>query len=809
MKQFDKDLSRRSLVGAASLAALAMVGCAGQPQQSQGAGQQGEVPDEIWQEPEGEIVNSFCATNCAGCCNLKFHVKDGEITFVESDAQGDPALGSVQARACLKGRSHREWLSHKDRLNYPMKRTGARGSGEFEQITWEEALDTIAEQMKRIRETYGPEAIAYLSIWYANNGLMLADSVVKRMLATTGGYLNFPSTASYSTGQAKAASLYTYGIPAPVAGGTLGGAELDENQIVLFFGNAVGDTRLSGVGFANEVTVEKERHNLRCIYIDPRRSNIVSNQDNEWIPIRPGTDAALVAGIAHVLISEGLVAEEFLHTYCVGYDEETLPEGAAANTSYKAYVMGTGYDMVEKTPAWASGITLIPEQRIVDLAHELAAVEKVFVTQGFGPARRANGEQNSRSIMVLAMLLGQIGKPGTHNGQELGMNKYGIASFPKGENPCTISLPTYVWPDAVDDPASITPEQHDLVGADTFPGIKMIFGYGASILTNQHGDVKRNHRILQDESKCEFIVMSELFMTDACKYADILIPDLAAQELLNITEAGFQENARVIQYAKPIYDPKFERRDIYEVCADICERFGVREEFTQGKTREDWLREMYEAGRETYPQLPTWDEGFEMGIFKEQAPATVANAAFIADPEANPLPTPSGKMEIYSSRLVDLQAKRRVYEPDAVITGVPTYNSEFWGYEDCTDEYPLLLCDYHPAQAVNSSLQNVETLREGWHETLWINPIDAEPRGLVSGDKVLVSNENGKLLIEAKVTGRIIPGTVCMPQGLLWDESAGDGIDHGGCVNTLCSGRASLISRNSPSHSCICQVEKY
>ena len=803
MENERKSFSRRAFVGAG--AALTGLACAG----GTTAASLFSAGEAYVQAQSEQVVSTFCATNCAGCCNLKFHMQDGEIAYVETDNEGDPAFGSIQARACLKGRSHRVWLSRSDRLDYPMKRVGKRGEGKFERISWDEALDTIAEEMKRIREQYGPQAIAYLSVWYANNGLMLADSVIKRMLAMTGGYLNFPSTSSYSTGQAKAASLYTYGAPAPVGAGTLRNADLTDGQIVIFFGNAVGDARLSGVGFANEVTYEKERNNLRVIYVDPRCSNITTNQDNEWIPIRPGTDAALVAGIAHVLITEGLVATDFLHTYCVGFDEETLPEGAPENTSYMAYVMGTGYDKVEKTPAWASRVTQIPEQKIVDLAHELAAAPRVFVTQGFGIARRSNGEQNSRSVMLLAMLLGQMGVPGTHDGRELGMNKYSIASFPKGDNPCKVSLPTYLWPTAVDDPQSITPEEHDLVGADTFSGIKMLLGYGAQIMTVQHGDVQRTHRILSDETKCEFIVMSELFMTDACKYADILLPDLAAQEVMNVTEAGFQENARVIQFASPIYEPKCERRDIYEVCADICERFGVRDEFTEGKTREEWLRQLYEAGRKKYPQLPTWDEGWQKKIFKEDPPAVVSQAKFIADPVANPLPTPSGKIEIYSARLAKLEAKRRVHEPDCSISPVPVYDPAFNGFEDCTEDYPLLLSDYHPAQAVNSSLQSVDVLRKGFRETLWINPIDAESRGIKTGDTVLVSNEIGKLTIEVRVTNRIIPGTVTMPQGMLFDNSKGDGIDHGGCVNTLCTSRATLISRNNPSHSNVCQVSKY
>ena len=149
----------------------------------------------------------------------------------------------------------------------------------------------------------------------------------------------------------------------------------------------------------------RDRH-ARVICIDPRRSDIATNHDVEWIPIRPGTDAALVAGIAHELIASGLVDVEFLHKYCVGYDEETLPEGAPANSSYYAYIMGTGYDMVEKTPAWAAAITQIPEQRIIDLAHEIGEAKPCYICQGWGPQRRTNGETAARAIMLLPQLVG-------------------------------------------------------------------------------------------------------------------------------------------------------------------------------------------------------------------------------------------------------------------------------------------------------------------------------------------------------------------------------------------------------------------
>jgi Tat-targeted selenate reductase subunit YnfE len=367
-----------------------------------------------------------------------------------------------------------------------------------------------------------------------------------------------------------------------------------------------------------------------------------------------------------------------------------------------------------------------------------------------------------------------------------------------------------LWTRAIEDPTSLSPEEHDLGGVDKLKhGIKLIFNFASNLMTTQHSDVRHTFELLEDESNVEFIVTFDLQMTSTALYSDIVLPDLSTQETLNITNMGVYENDFRVQFGKPIYEPKFERRDFYEVCGDIAKKLGVYDAFSdKGKTREDWVRELYEQGRGMYPQLPTWDKGFEMGIYREPTPQVIAFEAFIADPVANALPSASGKIEIYSESLVALQERRSKFE-DCNILPIPAYDPAFNGFEDCTEEYPLLLSGFHPPSSVNSSLQKVEITQNVYKHVLWVNPVDAEPRGIKDGEQVLVSNEQGKLLIHAKVTPRIIPGTVAMSVGTYFDGSKGDGIDRGGCINTLTTQRPTAISRANPQHSNICQIQRF
>ena len=805
-------VSRRTFVkgsalaglGAAAMGATSMFGCA---TQDAGSDADENLAATGTEPVADEIIWTHCAVNCGSCCALQCHVQDGEIKYVESDNTGDATLGEPQLRACLRGRSIRRWLQSPDRLNKPLKRVGKRGEGKFEEISWEEALDTIASEMKRIRETYGDEA---MTVHYSSGVCQgqVQAAPVNRLMNLTGGYLNY--YGSYSSAHISAAGTYTYG------GGTYGSSFLtiQPGELVVMFGDSPADTRMGGGAHTNDFAYIRESTGCRVINIDPRMTDTTCGQGGEWIPIRPGTDGALCAALAYEIINNGWADEEFLHKYCVGYDEETLPESAKGkNASYKDYILGNGPDGTPKTPAWAAAITLIPEQRIIDLAREMHEADPVYICQGYGPQRRANGEITARAIMVLPQLLGQIGKPGTTDGRREGSVSVGLGMLPAGDNPVATKIPTFEWPNAILHGEELTALNAGVQGVDKMSSsIKFIWNYAGNCLTNQHSDINYTHEILSDESLVEFIVTSEVFMTDSAKYSDIIIPDLTSQEQISITSDGYADNMIAVIFGSPVYEPKFERRGIYEVCADLADRLGVGDEFTEGKTREDWLREIYDTAREANAEkgmdMPTWDEGYAMGVWKMKPEPKISLAEFIADPEANALPTPSGKIEIYSETLAGFEETWELAD-DEVVTALPIYDPGFLGYEACTEEYPLQITGFHYKAHTHSSYANNEVIQTAAHHVAWVNPIDADARGIKDGDTIRVFNDCGEILIEAKVTPRVIPGNVSIPQGMWHDaDMTGDKVDKGGCINTLTKYRPTPLAKANPQHSNIGQIAK-
>ena len=460
----------------------------------------------------GETVrHSACLVNCGSRCPLKVIVKDDRIVRIEpEDAKDDAIFGEHQIRPCLRGRSSRWRVYSPDRVKYPMKRVGKRGEGKFKRISWEEATAFIAAELTRVTEKYGREAIYYnyqSGAYYHTQG----TPAWKRLLNLTGGYLNYHNT--YSTAQIASATPYTHG---KYMGSHF--TQIAHSDLVVLFGLNLSETRMSGGGQVEELRRALETSKAKVVIIDPRYTDSVITEHAEWLPIRPTTDAALVAGIAHTLISENLINEADVNKYCVGYDSRSLPATAAPNASYKDYVMGTGNDGIVKTPEWAAEITGIPAIRIKQLAREIASARACYICQGWGPQRHANGEQTVRAIQTLPAITGHFGRPGTNNGNWPYGTPYGVPSLPTGTNPVTTSIPCYLWTDAILNPEKMTATTMGVKGVDKLKtGIKLFINQAGNALLNQHGDINRTRKILADEALCETIVVIENHMTPLCE----------------------------------------------------------------------------------------------------------------------------------------------------------------------------------------------------------------------------------------------------------------------------------------------------
>lgn len=837
------DISRRSFMkwSGAVAGTATLVGTAtylGMPGQAQADGR-ADVDKTVW---------SACTVNCGSRCPVRLQVKDGTIVRVLSDNTGDDKLGSQQVRACVRGRSIRHRIYNPDRLKKPMKRKAGtkRGDGEWEEISWNQALDEIAEKMKQIKSDYGNEAF-YIQYGTGTLGATMACSwppdgtAFARLMNTWGGYLDHYS--DYSTTEITQAYPYFYG-------GWISGNSLDDarnSKLQVMFGNNPLETRMSGGGQTFVTQQTKKQSLVPTIIIDPRLSDTAVALGDEWVPLRPGTDAALIAGMIHVMLKEKLHDQAFLDKYCIGFDEQHMPAGAPKNASYRSYIEGKGPDGVEKTPQWAADICGVPASRIITLARKIAGAKPCTISQGWGPQRHANGENTARAIFLLAAVTGNIGIPGGGTGGREGAPGLPISQpFNYGiTNPSNKIISVFSWLDAIEH----GPEMDTFnsgVGEKPGPGvraikvpvddkgvptntkleqpIKMLWQYGSNSLVNQTGDNNRSVEILRDDSKCELIVVCDIQMTVSARYADYVLPGTSAAEEFDLHPG---ENASPMAYgilSEQAIEPLGEAKSVFDICTELAQRLGTEQKFTEGKTREQWLRQAVEETRKEDPDIPDYDTWKKMGLYRKYAGPVVPLADFRKDPVANKLDTPSGKIEIYSSRLAAMAEKwtfdkfRPKLEGD-VLKPLPEFVATWEGAVEAktNEKYPLQMIGHHYKQRTHSSYGNVDWMKEAHPQSIWINPIDAEERGIKNGDQVFVYNERGTVRIEAKVTPRIAPGVTSLPQGAWYDPSGTERpsganpdkpVDIAGSVNTLTSHHPSPLAKGNAVHTTLVQVVK-
>lgn len=744
-----------------------------------------------------KIIPTSCIHNCGGRCLLKAHVKDGVLVRLTTDDSPDTEQ-FPQARACLKGRAQRQRLYDPNRLQYPMKRVSKRGEGRFARISWDEAFDTIAGQLQRIRQMYGNEAIHLLYgtgvYGQISQSWITPDmgGALPRFLHMFGGYLGYYNT--YSSACFSYSAPYTYGV-------TDGNSpdDLVNSKLIVLFAENMAETRMGGAGAAYYLKLAKDK-GAKVVVVDPRYSDTASALADEWIPIRPTTDNALIDAIAYVILTENLHDQTFLDTYCLGFDEEHMPPGIPAGNSYRSYLLGLSDDKTVKTPAWAERITAVPRNSIVSLARQIGRTKPACLLQGLGWQRHAYGEQPVRALPVLAAMTGSTGKKGGGPGLRLGGHKVPMGWVPAGTNPVQASISCYMWPEAILRGKEMTAADGVQGAAGLTTDIKMIWSYASNILINQHSDCNGTARILQDESKCEFILVHDVLMTPSAKFADILLPDATHFEREDITT--YSSGIGYAIYHQKVVEPMYECKDIYTVTAELANRLGFGDQFTEGKTEQDWLRECVKVAQDKDPHFPAFEDFRRQGIYKA-APLepVIAYEQQIADPVNHPFQTPSGKIEIFSPRLWEKNNLRK-------IPAVPKYVPAWEGPNSPRKaKYPLQCIGYHCKQRVHSTFDNIPWTEEAAKQEVWISPGDAEERGIMNGDPVKVFNDRGAMIIAAKVTPRIMPGVAAIPQGAWWSPDS-LGIDRRGNINTITKYHPTPLAKGNPQHTNLVQIER-
>ena len=552
--------------------------------------------------------------------------------------------------------------------------------------------------------------------------------------------------------------------------------------------------------------------------VDPRYSDSMAKLGDEWVPIRPGSDGALIAAIAYVLMNEGLVDQPFVDTHCLGFDEEHMPEGVPAGNSYRAYIMGEGPDKTVKTPQWAETITGYPAEKIIRLAREIGSTKPCCVIQGWGPQRHANGDTMSRSIAMLAILTGNVGIAGGGSGSAESVSQIGFPRMPEGTNPVKTRISFYTWVNAIDDYTQVTAKKMGLRNKEKLDhGIKFLWNSSGNALINQHSDINGTRKILEDESKCECIVVVENRMTASAKFADILLPSVTPLEQDDIIQQGYQVDQSSLLIARKAIEPLFETRSQYDICAALSEKIGkllgqpdLAAKYTEGRSQLDWVKHLYAQARAKKPELPeSFDEASKIGLFKWfPMPQKVAFKAFRDDPAANPLKTPSGKIEIFSKRLWDLNQTWELPEGDAIYA-IPVHEKTWEGpcdYEGMK-KHPFQLIGHHYKGRAHSSYANIPWLEQVAPQQLWMNEADAAQRGIRHDDMVKVFNDRGAVVVRVKVTPRIMPGVLSLPQGA-WYTPDKNGVDQGGCINTLTKTHMTPLAKGNPQHTNLVDVVK-
>jgi len=775
------------------------------------------VPES--QFPTSEIRVGCPAHNCGGRCLLIAHVENERITRLDADDRPD-SLAAPQLRACPRGRAYLGRQYHPDRLLHPLKRVGERGEGKFEQISWDEALDTIAGEFERIKAKYGNGAL-FVPYGTGSYNQLNGSHVARRLMNLFGGCLGIYN--SYSWAAINAAT--------PTVWGTLvtGNQRQDwlNSRYILMWGWNPAEMR---DGTNSDYFIKLARQNgARVVCIDPRHSLSAAALADEWIPIRPGTDAAMMSAMAYVMLAESLLDIAFIRKYCLGWDAACMPPGHENDESYSDYLLGFR-DGIPKTPEWAEAITAVPAETIARIAREYATLKPAVLYQGYGMQRRAYGEQVVRAGCTLAAITGNFGiSGGWASGLGLQAPDGGglWTVFPTGENPVKAAIPVFLWTETVLRGKSMT-QADGIIGADHLDNdIKLIYAVATNCLINQHANVNRSVEILRDESKVEILVVQDNFLTPTGKFADIILPACTQFETWGV-EDGWKFSDEVILQPK-LVEPPGDCKSDYQICAEIAERLGIGEAYTEGRDEKDWVEWCLNVYRSTrFPDLPTLDEFIEKNLGAWSNPVTnpaIAFEDFRRDPESHPLNTPSGKIEIFSKQLYDFG------NPDEV-PPIPKYIQEWESpYRDSltaehaenaekikknsarsalsvVKNYPLQALGHHNLARVHSTHANNAWLNEAFPQRVFINPIDAAERNIIDGDLVRVWNERGELVIPARVTPRILPGVVDIPQGAWWAPNE-KGVDFGGCINVLTSERWTPFAFGTAQHTIMVQVENF
>jgi anaerobic dimethyl sulfoxide reductase subunit A len=803
---------------------------------------------------QGKWVAAACWHNCGGRCVNKVYVVDGVVVRQKTDDTHPDSPDFPQMRGCARGRSQRRVVFGADRLKYPMKRKNwapgggnkeLRGRDEWVRISWDEALTIVASEIKRIKETYGNEAI------FLPSGDEIANT-----LSLYGGYIPSP-WGGVSRG--------TWTVSAALIGANSWGVndrlEYRKSKLIVMWGK---NPIWSSGGNPAYNFLQAKKAGAKFIFVDPYYNDSAIALADEWIPIRPATDTTLLLSIAHVLLTEDdpsnnpLIDWDFLNRGTIGFDKDHLPEGADPEDNFKDYVLGLdasggsapqGHkNFPAKTPEWAAGICGVPPTKIRWFAREIATTKPTAFLCAYSPARVNEAQSIPQAFMTIGAMIGSMGVPGGGVGPIV----HGRDCDRASEAPPLIKLGSS-GVTAVKNPLASNKINLNEIWSAILKGkitdasvekkdfnIQLIYHGNRNTLLTTVGlaDGIAAHR------KVEFVVAHNYVLAPSAAYADVVLPVTTWWERYGGFDGSLSFSEKMLFYSQ-VTNPLFEAKDDSWIGVEIGKRLGLdpqdifpvalnQQIYNQlagakvitadGANYETLLtltaEDISALGVEGQPQtgrIPFKDLK-EKGVFQiERHPGDalgyIAYKAFRDDPENHPLTSASGKLEIHCQALVDVVNSHGWTK----IRPIPTYIPPTEGYEatysdwqnKVKGDYPLQLYTIHYARRSHTIFDHVQQLRRAFPQEFFINTIDAEARGIKNGDTVLIKSRHGQTIRPAYVTERIMPGVVDLPHGAwveVFDETAG--IDKAGSDNFI-TAAIPTVEGHEGFNSVNVQVEKW
>ena len=684
------------------------------------------------------------------------------------------------------------WLEKRDRAQ--------RGSDSFVEVSWNEALKLVAEELKRVRAERGPAGIFGGSYGWSSAGRFHhARTQVRRFLFAGGGCTD--QVGNYSWGAAQFILPHVIGTYEPVAGRVTDWRSVaDHTRLILAFGGLALKNGQIASGGAGEHSMEKwlreaKARGIEFVVISPTRADAPDFLDARWLPIRPNTDTAMMLGMAHTLLAESLHDAAFLDSHCSGFGP------------FRRYLAGDE-DGTPRSADWAAPICGIDADTIRSLARR-AAGTRSLITLAWALQRAQHGEQPYWMAIALAAMLGQIGLPG--GGFAFGhgsMNGVGnpradlpAPEFPAGRNPAARAIPVARLTDMLEDPRGV----FEFNGQrETYPDIGLVYWAGGNPF-HHHQDL---NRLARAWARPETIVVHDSWWTATARRADIVLPATTTLERDDI--GGSTRDNYVLAMQRAIAPVGSSRND-FDIFSELSERGGYAHAYTEGRSQNEWLREIWRALRSGCAkkgvELPEFDAFWEQGWIRLPPPGRgfVLFEEFRADPAAHPLRTPSGKIEIFSERIAS------------------------FGYDDCPphpawlapDEWlgagaarrhPLHLITIQPPDRLHSQMDPgpvAQANKVAGREKLRMNPGDARARGLVEGDVARVYNDRGACLAGVQLDAGIMPGVAVMSTGA-WYDPAADGLERAGNPNVLSLDvGTSRLAQGPSALSVLVEIEKW